>query len=216
MELVDSIVGYLSGHAVWWGLVVVMISAGVEYIFPPFPGDSVTLVAAVLIPTAQWPLVGVFLAVMLGSLGGCALNWWVGNWLYRNPDSQKWYCRWLHRPKIAERIEAIKEQFRRRGPWFIVSNRFVPAFRGLFFIASGMAGLRLGPVLGWAALSAALWNGAILAVGSAVGYNLEALVSIMENYRYAFFAAAGLALVLWALRTFVLSRREDTSSGPWG
>lgn len=214
MEVVENIVTYLSGQAIWWGLLIVMFSAGIEYIFPPFPGDSVTLVAAVLIPTAGWPVAGVFGAVMLGSVGGCALDWWLGNWLGENPDGKTWIHRWLRRPKVSERIEAIKRQFRKRGAWYIAANRFVPAFRGLFFIAAGMAGLRLLPVLFWAALSAALWNGAILAVGSAVGYNLEALVTILEKYRYAFFSVAAVALVSWGIWKIIQSRREDGEVDP--
>jgi membrane protein DedA with SNARE-associated domain len=199
LEVVNTIVEYLSGQAVWWGLFVVMLSAGFEYVFPPFPGDSVTLVAAVLIAAADWPAAGVFAAVMLGSLAGCAFDWWLGHWFASTPDADTWLHRWLRKPTVAERLEAIKSQFRRRGAWYIAANRFVPAFRSLFFVAAGVSGLRLGPVLGWAALSAALWNAAILAVGSAVGYNLDVLVSLLEQYRNAFWVVAGIALASWAI-----------------
>jgi membrane protein DedA with SNARE-associated domain len=202
LELVNTIVEYLSGQAVWWGLTLLMLSATIEYVFPPFPGDSVTLVAAILIPTAGWPVAGVFAAVMLGSMIGCAFNWWLGSWVTREPDRDTWLHRWLRRPKVAERMDAIKSQFGRRGAWYIVANRFVPAFRSLFFIAAGIAQMRLWVVLAWAALSAALWNAAILAAGSAVGYNLDVLVSLMEKYTNIFWVVLAIALVLWGIKRF--------------
>ncbi len=210
MELIETIVGYLSGQAVWWGLCVVMFSSAVEYLFPPFPGDSVTLVASVLISAANWPWYGVFGAVMLGSLGGCAINWWVGHWIGANPDRDTMLHRWLRKPKVAERLEAIKSQFSRRGPWFIGANRFIPAFRSLFFVAAGISGLRLSVVLFWAAVSAALWNAAILAVGSAVGYNLEVLVGLLEDYTSAVYAIALIGLAIWAATRFF--RRSTSAS----
>lgn len=197
METVNVILEYLSGQAVWWGLILVMLAAAFEYVFPPFPGDSVTLVAAVLIPSADWPVAGVFGAVMLGSVAGCILDWRVGRLLYDHPNGKTWLHRWLQRETVAERIEAIKRQFRKHGSAYIAVNRFVPAFRGLFFIAAGMTGLKIGPVIFWATVSAALWNAAILAVGSAVGYNLDVLVRYLEQYTNVVFTVGGIALILW-------------------
>lgn len=160
------------------------MSAGVEYLFPPFPGDSVTIVGAVLIPTAGWPWWGVFLAVMVGSSAGAMADFALGRWLSGRQGQPGRVGEWLARPSVASRIEAITEKFERHGAWYLALNRFLPAFRSLFFIAAGLAGLPTRSVVLWSAVSAALWNGVLMLVGYAVGYNLEALVMVVERYTW--------------------------------
>src|SRR5699024_9356965 len=134
------------------------LSAMIEYIIPPFPGDTVTVVGAVLIPAAGWPWWGVFAAVVVGSLAGASFNWWLGDWVSRTGDKKTWIHRFLQREAVRPRVDALLERFERHGSIYIVLNRFIPAFRAFFFLAAGMARLKLWKVLLFAALSAAMWN----------------------------------------------------------
>ncbi len=192
-----SIFAYLSGQAVWWGLLLLLLSALIEYIFPPFPGDTVTIVGAVLIPTAHWPLPGVFLAVTVGSVIGAAFNWWVGDWVARNQHKNTWVHRFLDREKVRPRVDKLIHRFERHGSAYIAINRFVPAFRAVFFLAAGLARLVLWRVLAFAALSAALWNAALLGVGYLVGYNIDALAAWVHRYTKVVYLGLGVAIVVW-------------------
>src|SRR5438128_1629761 len=53
-------------------------AAAIEYVFPPFPGDFVTLLGAVLVTAAAWSWYGVLSAVMIGSAVGAALVFELG------------------------------------------------------------------------------------------------------------------------------------------
>lgn len=200
MELYDlqQIFDYLSGQAVWWGLLILMFSAMIEYVVPPFPGDTITLAGAVLIPTAGWPFFGVLGAVILGSLFGAGLDWWVGDWVAKNKQRNTWIHRQIERERVRPKIDKLIAQFERHGEVYLCLNRFVPAFRAVFFIAAGLARLTLWKVLLFAAVSALLWNGAILGVGYLVGYNVEALALWAQRYSRAFYLAVILAVVLWS------------------
>ncbi|MFB6372631.1 MAG: DedA family protein, partial [Bradymonadaceae bacterium] len=165
----NQIFDYLSGHAVWWGLMILALSAIIEYVVPPFPGDSITLVGAVLIPRAGWPVWGVFGAVMVGTVVGASFDWWVGRWLSSNDDGDTWLHRWIRRDRVADRVDQLRGQFEKWGSVYLMLNRFVPAFRAVFFVAAGLAELDWWKVVLFGGLSAALWNGAILGVGYAVG-----------------------------------------------
>jgi len=193
----DAAFQYLSEQSIWWGLLLVAVSATVEYLFPPFPGDSVTVVAAMLIPKAGWPVTGVFGALLAGTVVGATVNWYVGRWLASTEREGTWIHRWLHRDSVASRVDTLHRQFDRWGSIYIVLNRFVPAFRALFFIAAGHAGLDLRKVLFWGIVGAALYNAALLAVGAAVGYNLEALAGWIQTYSRFFLLAVGIAVVAW-------------------
>ena len=196
METVQTILQYAQAHSVWWGVLLLTLSAAVEYLFPPFPGDSVTIVGAILIPTAGWPFWAVFAAVMVGSMAGAAVDWWVGTWLAREHGRQTFLHRFVQRENVASRLDKIKQQFDRHGSVYIAANRFVPAFRALFFVAAGMARLDLRRVMLFTGLSAAAWNGALLAVGYLVGYNLDALVDIVSKYTTAVLISLGVLLAI--------------------
>ena len=186
------------------------LSAMIEYVIPPFPGDTVTIVGAVLIPAAGWPLWGVFAAVMAGSTAGAALDWWLGVWLADHDGRDTWIHRWMRRESVEPRIEKLKEQFARHGTIYIVLNRFLPAFRSLFFVSAGLARLPLGKVLLFGALSAALWNAALLGVGYLVGYKLERLADIVSQYSTAVWMILGAFLVIWFVsRLLERYRGED-------
>jgi membrane protein DedA with SNARE-associated domain len=199
MELYDlqQIFDYLSGQALWWGLLLLMLSAMVEYLVPPFPGDTVTIAGAVLVPTAGWPLWAVFLAVTTGSVIGAAIDWWVGDWVARNQEKNTWVHRFLDRDKIRPKVDKLIRQLERHGAVYITLNRFVPAFRAVFFLAAGLARLVLWKVLVFAAISAALWNAALMGVGYLVGYNIDQLAFWIQRYTRVFYIAIGVALCVW-------------------
>ncbi len=203
-----EMIGWIEAKPLWLGLVVLGAGAGIEYVVPPFPGDTVTVAGAMLIPTAGWPWWGVMAAVLVGSLLGAALDWWVGCWL-ADTSRETWVHRWLRAPKRRERIERLKQKFQKWGAAYISLNRFIPAFRGLFFVAAGMAGLRLRRVLFYAAVSAVLWNALLLGVGWLVGYNLDVIAEFVQTYTAVVFVGIGLAVVGWIARVWWKKRSSD-------
>lgn len=206
----NTIFDYLSGQAVWWGLMILMVSATIEYILPPFPGDSITLVGAVLIPRAGWPIWGVFGAVMVGTVVGASVDWWVGKWLASTDNGDTWLHRWIRRDHVAERVDTLTDQFDRWGSVYLMANRFVPAFRALFFIAAGLARLDWWKVVLFGGLSAALWNGALLGVGYTVGFKLDALAEIIASYSRVFWGGLAVVVATWMAKIIY-----DLFSGSW-
>ena len=69
------------------GLLVLGLAAALEYVVPPFPGDTITLPGGVYAVrgTQPWPLV--FLVVTAGSVVGAAINYWAGHWLGKRFDA---------------------------------------------------------------------------------------------------------------------------------
>ncbi len=205
METVQFVLDYAQGQGMWWGLLMLTVAAMVEYIFPPIPGDSVILAGAILIPTADWPWWAVFAAVMLGSMLGAAGDWWFGTLVANRRDEGP--GQWLSRPKVKKRLDEIVEKFEKHGAKFLALNRFLPAFRALFFVAAGIARLPLREVLLWAAVSAAAWNALLLGVGWLVGYNLEALVRFVEQYTYAVLGGLALVAIVWSIYRWIRARK---------
>ena len=184
------------------GLGVLLLSACIEYLFPPFPGDTITVFGAFLVARRGWSGPAVFGAVTVGSAIGCMLDYAFGVWLGKTEE------RWT-RGRIGNyraQIDGLVERFSRHGGLYIAINRFIPSLRGLFFIAAGMARLRWWVVLAYGTLSALLWNALLLLVGVTVGESWDRLVSLCETYGLAFWSLVVLAVVALLART--LARRR--------
>lgn len=186
------------------GLAVLAASAGIEYVFPPFPGDFVTVLGAVLVTGYGWSFAHVLGAVMLGSLLGAFAAFHLG---------EVWARRRAADPEAPPRprLDAIVERFRRHGAIYVVINRFVPGIRGLIFVAAGLAGLRRRNVLFYAAVSALVWNLGLMGLGVALGANLDALQTWVERYTVAAWIVLGVVVVVIAVMW--RRRRPDTPAG---
>ena len=192
----QSIIDFLSAGQSAAGLAVLFASAAVEYVFPPFPGDSVTLFGAFLAATEGWSVPLVFTVVTLGSVVGAVIDYALGRRLARIPRDRLSGDRRL----LMERAQSIVDRFERHGAVYIAVNRFLPGIRALFFVAAGMARLPVGKVILWGALSAAAWNALIIAAGFAVGKNWDRLSELLRTYTMVAWIVVGVVMILLVVR----------------
>ena len=203
------------------GFAALALAACIEYVFPPFPGDTITLFGAVLITAYGWSFAGIFGAVMAGSMAGSMLAFYLGDrWRERRsrahakhgadisvkPGAPASVPHKAPANKDAERsavIDRLVAKFLRHGAAYLVINRFLPGVRSLFFVAAGLAGMRPLAVLFYSALSAALWNLGLVAIGVLLGANFDTLVGWVRQYMLAVWiligiiVAVGLGRALW-------------------
>jgi membrane protein DedA with SNARE-associated domain len=205
----QAITGFLQRNNNPVGLLLLGLSALLEYVFPPFPGDTVTLFGAFLVTRYDWSVAQVFLAVLLGSGIGAMLDFAFGRWVgdrYRDG-------RLLKSPANRARIDQVLDAFRRHGEVYVVLNRFLPAVRAVFFVAAGMAQLRAWRVLLFALISAALWNALIIGAGYAVGANWSRITDLFRTYSIVAWGAIGAVALALGLR-FWLRRRAAGRKPP--
>ncbi|HUT77611.1 MAG TPA: DedA family protein [Polyangia bacterium] len=207
-DIVRGLIDFLSAGQSAAGLVVLLLSAMIEYVFPPFPGDTVTLFGAFLAAVEGWSVPLVFVAVTAGSVAGATLDYAIGRRLGRAPveslTGRKRRLRELAAPLIAS--------FERHGAACIAINRFLPGIRALLFVAAGMARLSLWRVLLWGAVSAAVWNALIIGAGFAVGANWPRLLEWLKTYTAIAWVVVGL-VVLALIARWALGRRQRPGRG---
>lgn len=213
----QAITGFLQHNNNPLGLLLLGLSALLEYVFPPFPGDTVTLFGAFLVTRFGWSVTKVFLSVLVGSGLGAMVDFAFGHWVgerYRDG-------RLFKSPALRARIDQVLDAFRRHGEVYVVLNRFLPAVRAVFFVAAGMARLRAWRVLLFALISAALWNALIIGAGYAVGANWSRITALFRTYSIVAWGALGavaLALTLrfWLRRRAARRKPAGPSSGSSG
>jgi membrane-associated protein len=138
----------------------------------------------------------VFAAVMAGSLAGAMTVFYAGAALQRRRERRS-VARGAGGTgaENQRRLDRVLAGFARHGPIYLVVNRFLPGFRALFFVAAGMTRMPARQVLLYGGLSAALWNLLILAIGSLVGANLDALTAGLTRYALVVWIATGILVV---------------------
>lgn len=188
----DNVLQYLRDLPMWVVYAVLFGGTFLEYILPPFPGDTVVVAGAALVTAFGWPMWPVFAAVTLGAVAGSAASWAVGRMVAR---------RGLERlnPRARKAIALLLARFDRHGPMYLVVNRFLAGVRTFFFVAAGMMGYRLGVVLFWSTVSSVIWNACLLTLGRFLGGNANALERVLIEYNLIVGAVlvAVLATVGW-------------------
>jgi membrane protein DedA with SNARE-associated domain len=177
---VAEAVGLLASSHEGWTLLLLALAAALEYLFPPFPGDTVTLAGAVLVTRSDLSLMAVYVAVMAGGLAGAAMDHALGAWLARRRATRADLPRGRWMTAVLAGAERSDRAFARWGDAALLLNRFLPGLRAFLFVGAGLAGLPFRRVMVLAALSGAAWNALLLALGLTLGNNLEGIESSLR------------------------------------
>lgn len=191
--------------------VVLGLASLLEYVFPPFPGDTVTLFGVFLAATAGWSPLGVYTVLNVGAVGGGMLAYAFGRWLADRRETKP--PRFFRSERAQRALASAVARFERHGAAYLALNRFLPAMRAFFFVGAGMARLPAWKVAVYGALSALLWNALIFAVGWTVGGNFERLLELSQTYSKAAFLVLGLLGLGLAVRWWARARRARDRSG---
>lgn len=170
---------------------VLFFSAMVEYVFPPFPGDMVTVFGGILVSAYSWSLVPVFCTSLLGSLLGGLLAFWTGQ-----KFKQKGHA--VNSPPDNKLARMLKH-FHRYGTLYLLFNRFLPGVRPLIFVAAGLADTKASKVLLLSAISTFVWTTLLMYAGSKVGRNLKTVETWLKNYTTIIVIAALLLGIIYLL-----------------
>jgi membrane protein DedA with SNARE-associated domain len=193
--MVDAIINYLVTLHASWLYLALFLSAFVENIFPPVPGDTVTVFAAYLAGRARHGWVGVFASTNLGSIAGFMTYYALGRLIH-----PEYLIRKNYRFLPASSFKSAGEWFQRYGYWIVLFNRFLSGFRSVISIVCGMYRLPWPRVLLLTTIGCSIWNGLLMCAGYQMGANWRNIEGILRQYSRILLAAAVAAVVIWCLR----------------
>lgn len=197
-DLTAQIVDFVKTAPLWLSCFALFFGAFIEYVFPPFPGDSVLIAGGFFIATGAIPVIPSVLALLVGSVAGCVVAWWLGTLSLRHEGSRRFLNRYVGEQNL-KRLEGV---YARHGIWILIVNRFIPGLRGASMIGAGMARISLVNVIIFGLISSILWNGVLIALGFLVSGSLPALINLVENYSLIM-----IAIVVAVIAYFVFFRR---------
>ncbi len=184
------------------------LSAFVENVFPPIPGDTITAFGAFLVGARRLDFMGVYLSTTLGSLAGFMSLFWIGNLLGR-----KFFIEKDYKLFSAQNILQAEQWFQKYGYFLILLNRFFPGIRSIISLAGGISNLGTFRVALLALVSASAWNLIWIAIGYSLGNNWETVKekmgTILFQYNLSFLSLAAIVVLIFLLRMFRKRRKAE-------
>lgn len=187
--------------------VMLGLSAFVENIFPPIPGDTITAFGAFLVGIGRLHFFGVYLSTTLGSLAGFLCLFGIGGYLGR-----RFFIERDFRFFKAKDIVRAEEWFSRYGYFLVALNRFFPGIRSAISLAAGISGFKTVWVALLALISCSVWNLGWILVGYFVGTNWElakaTFTNLMFKYNMTVFSLLSLVVALLIFGKWYTRRRK--------
>ncbi len=176
-----------------YGLVLVLVNVFLVQAGAPVPAVPTLLVAGALAMGGGLSLPMIIVVAVAASLLG-DLIWYVAGRIYGMRVLQL-LCRISISPDSC--VRQTESRFTRWGAPSLIFAKFIPGFSTVAPPLAGALRVKLGPFLGYSAISAALWSG--LAVGAGMLFHRQidwALAKLTEMGVYAL-VLLGAALVLF-------------------
>ncbi len=159
-------------------------SAVLENLFPPVPGDTITVFGAFLVGIGKLDFFLVYAATTLGSSVGFILLFYAGAFL-----EMEFFLNTRFKIFSSHKILAAEKWFSRYGYYVVLLNRFLPGVRSVISISAGISGLNAFKVFILSLISAMGWNFLWIYSGYKLGNNWEIVQQkisiIIRNYNIA-------------------------------
>jgi membrane protein DedA with SNARE-associated domain len=183
------------------------LSAFVENLVPPIPGDTITAFGAFLVGVGKLTFLGVYISTTVGSLLGFMCLFWVGGFLGRHFFIERDF-RFLR----AKDIIKAEEWFGRYGYFLILFNRFMPGIRSAVALAAGISRFRTLPVAVLSFLSCAAWNLIWIFMGQTLGAHWgtvqKKMADFMVHYNIAVIILLALVVLFFIFRKRLRRKAE--------
>jgi membrane protein DedA with SNARE-associated domain len=203
----ESILHSLEQASPLWAYFILFISAVIENIFPPIPGDTVTLVGAYLVGRSLLNFWGVYISTTLGSVAGFMAIYGLAYWVERK-IIEKYQPRWI----TATHIDQVETWFRKYGYGVIFLNRFLSGVRSVISLVAGLSKMKPMIVFTLSLIGCAIWNGLLIYLGSIVGKNWSKIIELLKIYNRAVLLVVILVIVIWLLYRFIRKRTMRKNS----
>jgi membrane protein DedA with SNARE-associated domain len=195
-SLLERLLARLEGADPMWAYCLLGVFALIEFVFPPFPGDLLTVGSAFVIRARGWSMVSAFLAILLGSMAGGALQFGLGRYVRKHaldhPGS------WMARTWLG--LEPWRRKVDTHGALLILVSRFLAVLRGPLLLAAGMTQVHLPSATVAFVVGVGAWNALLLLLGSIAGSDPVRVGRWLGTYALLLWVLLGAVILVWWLR----------------
>jgi len=172
---------------------IIIFASFVENVFPPFPGDSVTIAGAIVAGGGNISYIGVLLSATSGGVAGAMFLYYLGRAKGRPYFA---HSRFFGQNALI-RVESL---FTRFGDIIIMLSRFIIGIRSAVSVAAGVGNVQPFRMTALTAASFVLWNWLLLGLVFYTKYNWRTIAEISRKYQYAIIILLAIAAVIILVR----------------
>ena len=186
---------------------VLVLTAAIENLIPPFPSDVVVAFGSFVVAQGnKGTMWGVFLATWSGNVAGAMIVYALG----RRYGAERLERRLAG--KHAESADAkIRRMFERYGMPAVFVSRFVPGVRAIVPAFAGALRLSVLWTMAMVATASAIWYGLITVVAFRVGSDWEQLKGTITRYGTTAAIIGGILLALGVIGWLIVRKRTTTT-----
>ena len=195
-------------------------SAIMENIFPPYPGDTVTVFCGFLAAHKVITLPWAFVSVLAGNMIGAWVMYYAGEKFLM--IARKFHSH-INRPKFIkntlaglvsdEAMQKTNKWFQKSGVWVVLISRFSAGIRFFVSIVAGISKMNLVLFSFVFAIGVFIWNSILLIGGYALGDNWELILVALKVYNQVIISIIVLAFVLYIIYRIRKKKTKPTQDG---
>ena len=194
-EYMDSFIEVLGQMDPLWAYGFLLLSAFLENVIPPVPGDTVVVFSAYLVGRGSLDWQPVYLVTCVGGTLGFMTMYYLG---YK--QGRAFFGRAKGRFFSRQSLLKAEQWLERYGQSLILANRFLSGIRSVIAIAAGIGGMNWKRVAICGSISMGIWNGLLLYAGILLGQNWSEAVHFLEKYNLYWIVFIFLVLAWLVLR----------------
>ncbi|MCP4634281.1 MAG: DedA family protein [candidate division Zixibacteria bacterium] len=174
------------------------ISSILENLFPPWPGDSITLVGAYFALTGKIPFPVVFTMVNLGGLVGALILYYIGKTKGRSffMKPGKTYYNF-------QKLNKVENWISRWGGWLIVGGRFFTGIRSLISITAGIGNMNFNKFSILTLLSFIIWNGLLMGAVFLMKDQFTDIGNFLSSYSKFILIVVAIGITVYLINRYI-------------
>lgn len=171
---------------------VLLLSAYTENIFPPFPGDAVTLAGIFVAGAGEISYIGVMISVVLGGTLGAMSLYFLGKY-----KGRAFFTTGSGRKLTGGHLEKVDKLFGRFGAAIIIGGRFFPGIRSAIAVTAGIARMDVVRMIILTTLSFIVWNGILMGLMIYSKSNWRMIIDLVKQYNIILIIIALVIVIIW-------------------
>lgn len=168
----------IAAHYPHLAYIFFFISASLQILFPPYPGDSVLIMEGYLSSRDCFPLPYLALNAVLSTFLSCVLLYTISY----NAGDNVFKIHFISRYISQKSIGLLKKWFKKYGALSIIISKFVPGAGSLTIVVAGTFKVSKFKAYISMAISSILHNIMLLTIGKMAGDNMQYVKSYIKKY----------------------------------
>ncbi len=201
---IEQLIHWLVSVVDQLGVLGIFVMTFLESTFAPIPSEITMIPAGYLIHQGKMSLIGVFIASVLGTVGGAYFNYWIAKRFGRGLFLRYGKYFFMTPAKLAK----IERFFDKHGAISTFTGRLVPGLRHFISFPAGLAQMDLRKFFIYTSLGGALWMSVLIALGYYIGQNQALAMEYIPKVKLGIFIFIAVLFVVYIARNIYRNKRD--------